>query len=127
MFLTSPLVATMVLSATLSRSLKPIAFSGYPRGHRVNTVTGCQAAPCLQPLLILTLEPERLKNRPTTPEGVTGTWEEVLQRDAQAACSFNLSAFSFLPDGQRNGCDLACQGEPRHGGLHALGQRTLIE
>ena len=60
-------------------------------------MTGCQAAPCLQPLLILTLEPERLKNRPTTPEGVTGTWEEVLQRDAQAACSFNLSALKGSP------------------------------
>ncbi len=24
----------------------PIAFSGCPRGHRVNTVTGCRSAPC---------------------------------------------------------------------------------
>ena len=44
---------------------------------------------CLQALRILTLEPERLKNRSsTTRTRVTG--ERALTRDAQAACEFNL-------------------------------------
>jgi hypothetical protein len=46
---------------------------------------------CLQALRILTLEPERLKNRSTTPRGKnTAEMERALPRDAQAACEFNL-------------------------------------
>ena len=45
---------------------------------------------CLQALRILTLEPERLKNRSTTPRGKITEMERALPRDAQAACEFNL-------------------------------------
>src|SRR3989442_14533526 len=41
---------------------------------------------------MLTLEPERLKNRPTTTRKRIGRrWKGFFTRDAQAACAFSLS------------------------------------
>ena len=52
----------------------------------------------LQAIGILTLEPERLKNRSTTTrERIAGDGKEVLTRDAQAACGFNFSMSKFSP------------------------------
>jgi hypothetical protein len=52
----------------------------------------------LQALRILTLEPERLKNRSTTTgERITGEWTGLVPRDAQAACDFSLSTSKFSP------------------------------
>ncbi len=35
--------------------------------------------------------------------------------------------FSLLPQRQRNGCDLACQRQARHGGLYAFRQQSFVE
>ena len=52
----------------------------------------------LQALRILTLEPERLKNRSTTTtEKESPEMERALTRDAQAACDFSFSASKFSP------------------------------
>src|SRR5258708_11904372 len=79
---------------------------------------------------MLTLEPERLKNQPTTTrERIRRRWKGFFTGDAQAACAFSFSAskFSLLPQSQRNGCNLARQRETRHGRLDAFGQRSLVE
>jgi len=52
---------------------------------------------CLQAIRILTLEPERLKNRSTTTRKNRRRWKEVLTRDAQAACDFSFSTSKFSP------------------------------
>src|SRR2546428_11584543 len=47
---------------------------------------------------MLTLEPERLKNRPTTTrERIRRRWKGFFTRDAQAACAFSFSASKFSP------------------------------
>ena len=47
---------------------------------------------------MLTLEPERLKNRPTTTrERIQAAMERFFTRDAQAACAFSFSASKFSP------------------------------
>src|SRR5258708_19694076 len=79
---------------------------------------------------MLTLEPERLKNQPTTTrERIRRRWKGFFTGDAQAACAFSFSAskFSLLPQSQRNGCNLARQRETRHSRLDAFGQRSLVE
>src|SRR5882724_12632020 len=77
---------------------RPSAFSGYPRGHRVNTEAHCHrhCAP-LQAIRMLTLEPERLKNqlattRKRSPE-MEGSSRETLKRLAISVCQRR----SFLP------------------------------
>src|SRR6266481_3060826 len=45
---------------------------------------------------MLTLEPERLKNQPTTTrERIRRRWKGFFTRDAQAACAFSFSASKF--------------------------------
>jgi len=39
----------------------------------------------------------------------------------------DIEVFSLLPQGQRNGCNLACQREAHHGGLDAFGERALVK
>jgi hypothetical protein len=39
----------------------------------------------------------------------------------------DVEVFSLLPQGQRNGCNLACQREAHHGGLDAFGERALVK
>ena len=48
-----------------------MALLGYPRGHRVNTETGCPLGTRLQAIRILTLEPEHLKNERPPPEKIS--------------------------------------------------------
>src|SRR5512140_2956604 len=40
---------------------------------------------------------------------------------------FGVETRSFLPYDQSNGCNLACQGQTRHGGLHPFGNESLVE
>jgi len=55
-------------------------------------------APCrLQAIVILTLEPERLKNRLATTKEESPEMEGLFTRDAQAACDFSFSASKFSP------------------------------
>src|SRR6266853_6579551 len=56
-----------------------------PRRHR------------LQAIVILTLEPERLKNRLATTTKIYLRWEGLFTRDAQAACDFSFSASKLSP------------------------------
>jgi hypothetical protein len=47
---------------------------------------------------MLTLEPERLKNRLTTTRNKDHRrWKGFFTRDAQAACDFSFSASKFSP------------------------------
>src|SRR5262252_5291243 len=84
----------------------------------------------LQALGILTLEPKRLKNRSTTTgERLTGDGEgSYPRRSSGLRFQFvDVEVFSLLPQGQRNGCDLACQGETHHGRLDTFGQRAQVK
>src|SRR5260370_14645784 len=52
----------------------------------------------LQEIRMLTLEPERLKNQPTTTrERIRRRWKGFFTGDAQAACAFSFSASKFSP------------------------------
>jgi len=75
----------------------PIAFSGCPRGHRVYTEAGAIGTVRLQAFGILTLEPERLKNRWTTTRKIDRRWKGLFTGDAQAACGFSFSASKSSP------------------------------
>src|SRR5499427_8036761 len=84
----------------------------------------------LQALGILTLEPERLKNQSTTAgERLTGDGQgSYPRRSSGLRFQFlDVEVFSLLPQCQRNGRDLACQGETHHGRLDAFGQRALVK
>ncbi len=110
----------------LSETRGPSAFSGYPRGHRVNTETGCRGTVCLQDFRILTLDPERRKSRlGHRQQQLTGRWKRALDRRRSGHLWFqflSVEAFSFLPQRERNGRELARQRQPRQAGLHALGE-----
>ena len=79
---------------------------------------------------MLTLEPERLKNRLATtreesPEMGKGSHP---RRSSGLRFQFlKVEVFSFLPQSQCNGCNLTRQGQTHHGRLDALGQRSLVE
>src|SRR5208282_6007953 len=108
----------------------PSAFSGYPRGHRGYTETGCPQAPCrLQAILILTLEPERPRTDWPPPEKITGDGRALHPRRSSGLrfYFFCVEVFSLLPQSQRDSCNLARQRETRHGRLYAFGQRSLVE
>src|SRR5713101_7579990 len=78
---------------------------------------------------MLTLEPERLKNRLATTKEKHRRWEgSSPRRSSGLRFQFlGVEVFSFLPQSQRNGGNLARQRETRHGGLDAFGQRSLVE
>ncbi len=40
---------------------------------------------------------------------------------------FGVETYSFLPYDQSNGCNLACQGQTRHGRLHPFGNESLVK
>src|ERR1700751_5321719 len=84
----------------------------------------------LQAIGMLTLEPERLKDQPATTRESIGGDGRALHRRRSSGLGFQflgVEVFSFLPQSQRNGCNLARQRETRHGGLDAFGQRSLVE
>jgi hypothetical protein len=90
---------------------------------------GAKGHPCLQALRILTLEPERLKNRLATtrrrsPE-MEGSSPETLKR--LAILVFGVEAFLLLPQSQRNRCNLARQRETRHRRLYTFREQYLVE
>ena len=85
---------------------------------------------CLQALRILTLEPEHLKNRSTTPRTrVIGDGKgSYPRRSSGLRVQFvDVEVFSLLPQCQRNGCNLACQREAYHGRLNTFGERALVK
>src|SRR2546429_4209191 len=94
-----PTVATLPSALFDERvfSLGASWFSGCPRGHRVYTEAGCQGTVRLQAFSILTLEPERLQNRPATTREDQRRWKGLFTRDTQAACGFSFSASKPSP------------------------------
>ena len=79
----------------------------------------------LQAIGMLTLEPERLKSQPATTRERIGGDGRALHRGRSSGLRFQflgVEVFSFLPQSQRNGCNLARQRETHHGGLDAFGQ-----
>jgi hypothetical protein len=64
---------------------------------------------------MLTLEPERLKNRLATTSKRYRRWNWALQPGRSSGLRFQflkVEVFSLLPQSQRNGCNLARQREP---------------
>ena len=84
---------------------------------------------CLQAIRILTLEPERLKNRTATTGTNHQRWKGSSARRSSGLPFqfFCVEVFSFFPKCQRNGCNLTGQREARHGWLDAFGERGLVE
>ena len=75
----------------------PIAFFGYPRGHRVFIETRCRRH--TRPTLAMdTLPRNRASQEPDrSPPGMILGWIDPLPGDAQAACSFRCSASKRTP------------------------------
>src|SRR5215469_2453627 len=117
-------MSTMVLSETRGLWLFWVIRGGIGFTRRL-----AAKGTCLQALRMLTLEPERLKNRLSTTRTrsleMDGLFHETLKRIAISI--FLPRSLSFFPKCQRNGCDLACQRKACHGWLDALGDRGLIK
>src|SRR5712692_11296925 len=78
---------------------------------------------------MLTLEPERLKNRLATTREKHRRWEGSSPRRSSGLRFhfLKVEVFSFLPQSQCNGCNLTRQGQTHHGRLDAFGQRSLVK
>jgi hypothetical protein len=107
----------------------PIAFSGCPRGTRV----GCETKPArgMQSLtnqLRLALEPECLKKN-SPPRKEIPAMERIRSRHSSCLCfqMFGVEAHSFLPNNQRNGCNLPRQGQTRHLRTDPLGHQRSVK
>ena len=77
---------------------RPSAFSGYPRGHRVNTEAQCHRH--CAPTGDKDAHPRtRASQEPTGHHQKKDhwRWKGLFTRDAQAACDFSLSASKFSP------------------------------
>jgi hypothetical protein len=75
----------------------PIAFSGYPRGPRVNCETTCpRATQCLLYRLRLALEPECLENPTATAREDPQDGADSI-RDTQAVCGVRYWASKHTP------------------------------
>jgi hypothetical protein len=80
----------------LSEARGLVLFRVVRRGIGISRRLSAIALIRLQAIGMLTFEPERLKNQPTT----TREWaemEKLFTGDAQAACDFNFSASKFSP------------------------------
>ena len=84
---------------------------------------------CLQAIWMLTLEPERLKNRLATTRTRSPEMDELFSRRSSGLRFqfFCVEVFSFFPKCQCNGCNLTGQREACHGWLDAFGERGLVE
>ena len=82
----------MVLSETLGLWLSWVIRGGTGFTRRLGA-TGTR----LQAIRILTLEPERLKNRLATTRGRSTEMDGALSGDAQAACNFSFSVSKSSP------------------------------
>ena len=93
----------------------------------VTRETQCRSTVSLTRLWILTLEPERLKNRRPPPEMNLG-WKAL---DRRSSCllfqMFGVETHSFLPDQQSDRRNLARQGQARHRRLHSSGHQSGVE
>src|SRR5271167_2821833 len=109
----------------LSEARGLVLFRVIRRGIGISQRLSAIALVRLQAIGMLTLEPERLKNRlTTTRERITGDGKgSHPRRSSSLRLQFlSVEVFSLLPQSQRNGCNLACQRETHHGWLDAFGQ-----
>ena len=84
----------------------------------------------LQAIRILTLEPERLKNRLAIIRIRSAEMDEGCSPRCSSGLQFQffcVEVFSFFPKSQRNGGDLACQRKACHGWVDTFGERGLIK
>src|ERR1700676_3546941 len=91
----------------------PIAFSGCPRGTRVGCETKrARGTPSLTTQLRLALEPECLKKNSPPLERIPAM-ERIRSRHSSCLCfqMFGVEAHSFLPNNQRDGCNLPRQSQ----------------
>jgi len=101
----------------------PIAFSGYPRGPRVGSETGC-------PRHTAPNKSGETRSRTKVSREPTGhrqrrspTWSGFDQRHSSCLWfqMIGVEAHPFLPHNQNNGGNLPGQGQPRHLWPHTLG------
>ena len=85
-------MSTMVLSETRGLWLSWVIRGGIGLTRRLGA-----RGTCLQALWMLTLEPERLKNRLATTRTRSPEMDGTVPRDAQAACDFSFSASKSSP------------------------------
>src|SRR5260370_25823302 len=113
-------VSTMVLSATRGLVLFRVIREGIGLTQRLSA-TGTVR---LQAIRMLTLEPERLQNQLATTRKRSPEMEgSSPRRSSGLRFQFvSVEVFSLLPYSQRDGCNLACQREPRHRWLDAFRQ-----
>ena len=85
-------MSTMVLSETRGQWLFWVIRGGIGFTRRLSA-----KGTCLQALRMLTLEPERLKNRLATTRTRSPEMDGTVPRDAQAACDFSFSGSKSSP------------------------------
>src|SRR5437016_5121560 len=109
----------------LSETQRPMALLGCPRGHTVAHETWPERPSLTRPG-ILALEPRALRERRTDRKS-----SESFAVPVRSSCLwfqlFRIEAFSFLPDDQTDGGDLARHGQPCHLRLHPLPQQVFVE
>src|ERR1022692_1890385 len=114
------------------RGSRPIAFFGYPRGHRIDPETRCwtTAHKCLNECLD-TLPRTGASQEPIGYHRGMKTLGDHLGSIRCSSCLrlqlFDVETFLLLPKCQGNGRDLARQRQPRHLRLHPLGQQRRVE
>src|SRR5438067_3306169 len=115
----------------LSEARGPSAFSGYPRGHRGYTETGCHRHRAVyRPLSYSPSNPSVSRTDRPPPARDHRRWKGLFTRDAQAACDFSFSASKFSPFFQRVSVIAAIlRASVRRAivGLMPFSQRSLIE
>ena len=79
-------------------------------------------------LWMLTLEPERRKNRPIAARNESSEGKSSPQRSSCLLLQmFSVETNSFLPNQQSDRRDLARQGKPRHRWLHSAGNAGRVK
>src|ERR1700686_1975462 len=114
------------------RDSRPIAFLGYPRGHRIDPETRCQTSAHRAPNECLDTHPRtRASQEPTWPPPRHENLGDHLGSMRCSSCLrfqlFGVETFLLFPKCQGNGRDLARQCQTSHLRLHPLVQQTRVE
>ena len=104
-----------------------MALLGCPREHTVPRETWRQRRTQPNPARILTLEPERSEPERKSAEVTPACPSDSARSSGLWLQIFGVEGFSFLPNMQSDGGDLACQGQPGQLGLHPLYQKVFVE
>src|ERR1700686_3394096 len=114
------------------RDSRPIAFLGYPRGHRIDPETRCQTSAHRAPNECLdTLPRTRASHEPTWPPPRHEDLGDHLGSVRYSSCLrlqlFDVETFLLFPKCQGNGRNLPRQCQTRHLRPHPLGQQSRVE